>query len=223
MKPVSTPRESMSLNQQLSLLAPGTLVTIEVLNTAGEKARCRALYVGNLPQQYLLLQFPDPTKYASLVPLLEPGVGLTVRGLVEGHEGAIIAFRSTIKQQLTTPSRLLVLSYPSQSQLQNLRTTPRIATQIPLILRVDNAQCGATMTDLSNKGCRVLLPANKQLALLNGQQVRLSIKEEEKACELEATICNVRFGKTTWTVGLMFAEGAQANATELLHQIIARE
>ena len=213
----------MSLSQHLSLLDPGSQVTIEVLNTAGEKTRCRTLYIGNLPQQYLLLQCPEPAKCASMVSLLEPGVGITVRGLVEGHEGAIIAFRSTVKQQLTTPSRLLVLSYPSQSQLQNLRTTPRITTHIPLILRVDNAQCEATITDLSNKGCRVQLPANEQLALLNGQQVRLSIKEGDKACELEGTICNARFGKSTWIVGLSFAEGAQATATELLHQIIASQ
>lgn len=220
MKPASFPQASMTLNQHLSLLDPGSPVTIDVLTTSGEKARCRALYVGHLPQQYLLLQFPDPVKYPEIAPLLTPGVGLTVRGLVERHEGAIVAFRSTVKQHLTTPSRLLVLSFPTQSQLQNLRTTPRISIELSLMLDVDGQKTPATMTDLSNKGCRVQLQANEALALLNGQQVTLDVVDDEKRYALTASICNARFGKNLWTLGLMFSDSSQADATELLHQTI---
>lgn len=224
---MSTAPSSLSTtsgSKHLSMLAPGSAVTLDVLTTSGERARCRTLFVGFLPNQYVLLQFPDTTKFPSVAPLLEPGIGLTVRGLVERYEGAIVAFRTTIKQVIVRPSRLLVLAFPSQSQLQNLRSATRIATQIPVKLTVNNTQVEALIVDLSNTGCRIHMVPNKELALLNGDKLQLQVDETAEQSTssppLAATICNTRLGQKSWVLGLMFDDNARAAATELLHQSI---
>jgi hypothetical protein len=47
------------LNRNLSLLHAGSMVTIEIITPAGQRAKFRTTFIGYLPKKYVLIQFPD--------------------------------------------------------------------------------------------------------------------------------------------------------------------
>ena len=119
---------SSRLRRNLALLNAGTPVTIDIATPAGQKAKFRTTFIGYLPKQYVLIQFPEASKLGKFSHYITQGAGITVRGLIEGHEGAVVAFISTVKQTLQIPSRIMVLDFPHTVTLQNLRSSVRIDT-----------------------------------------------------------------------------------------------
>ena len=129
---------STHTERNLALLQAGSLVTIDVVTPTGQRGKFRTTFIGYLPKQYILIQFPENNKLGKFAEYIVPGSSITVRGLIEGHEGAVVAFISTIKQTMQIPSRIIVLEFPSTVNLQNLRSSVRIATDINAKVKIDD-------------------------------------------------------------------------------------
>ena len=124
------------LSRNLGLLQAGSMVTLDIATPAGQRAKFKSIFVGYLPKQYVLVQYPDASKMGSFSQHIKQGTSVTVRGLIEGHEGSIVAFASHIKQTLQLPSKLIALAFPKSVSLQQLERhfVSTLTFQLSLIL-----------------------------------------------------------------------------------------
>jgi c-di-GMP-binding flagellar brake protein YcgR len=206
------------LARHLGLLQAGSMITLDILTPAGQKARYRTTFVGYLPQQYVLIQYPDHNKVGSFAQHIKSGVKATVRGIVESHEGAVVAFASKIKQTTQTPVKLLVLEFPDEVGLQNLRSSIRIDTEIKASVVFDNENWRALITDLSISGCQLYIDKGEKLALNHDKQVYLFIDNysDFEAVKFTVNICNIKQLPNAVSIGVSFVEGSNTQVEKLL-------
>ena len=215
----------IQLNQKLALIHAGSNVTIEICTPAGQKKKFRSVYIGCLPNQYVMIQFPDGKKLGNFGQYIVQGTSITVRGLIEGREGAVVAFIGNIKQTLLIPSRIMVLEYPSKITLQHLRSSIRIHTKIAAKIKIDNKFWEATITDLSNNGCHLGIIDGESLLLAENKAVEIIVGHYQGLVELKfiAHICNIKQEVQGVSCGVKFSDLSKEPVSKLLHHIIMIE
>ena len=128
---------SKSSVRNLALLNAGASVTIDICSPAGQKIKFNTFFIGYLPKKYILIEFPDANKLGGFSQYIGQGTVITVRGLIEGRDGAAVAFISSVRQTLQIPSRIMVLDIPNAVKLQELRSSVRIDTQISAKVKIE--------------------------------------------------------------------------------------
>ncbi len=216
------------LNRNLALLEAGSTVTIDITTPAGKRGKFRTAFIGYLPKQYVLIQFPDNKKLGGFGAYIVQGTNITVRGLIEGNEGAVVAFVSPIRQTMHIPSRLMVLEFPKEVTLQYLRSNVRIDTDITAKIKIDDKYWQGAITDLSIKGCQVYLNNGDNLLLNKEQAVEIVIENFEGQANLKiaAEICNSKTLVDGSSIGLQFtAQEAEAKeqVTRLINHAVVGE
>ncbi|MBO9489466.1 flagellar brake protein [Endozoicomonas sp. G2_1] len=208
------------LSRNLGLLQAGATVTLDLVTPAGKKGKFRTCFIGYLPKDYVLIQSPEASKLGSFGQYMQPGANVTVRGLIEGHEGAIVAFVSQIRQTLQIPSRILTLEFPKNVTLQSLRSAVRIDTDIAIKVGADKEYWKANIVNISNSGCQVIIYNGDPLLMTNGQKIKLVVEDFRGLSNLnmEATVCNAKKAGNNVSLGLKFEEGSQEQAQKLLQQ-----
>ena len=215
------------LNLNLGFLQAGATVTIDLMTPAGQKCKFRTVFIGYLQKQYVLIQFPEPKKLGPFSQYLTQGTGITVRGLIEGHEGAVVGFVSTIKQTIHIPSRLLVLNFPKSVSLQNLRSSKRINTKIEAKVKFKNEYLKTVITDLSINGCQLFISSGEKLDLEteSDKEVEVIIENFERMSNLKmkAEVCSKKQLSDEVSIGLQFKEVSKKEVIKLLHHTITLE
>ncbi len=213
------------LSRNLGLLQAGAIVTVDISTPAGQKKKFRSVFVGYLPKQYILIQFPEASKLGSFSQYITQGTGVTVRGLIEGHEGAVVAFVSNIKQTVQMPSRLMVLDFPKSVSLQSLRSSIRIDTEIKAKVKVDKEYWQATITDLSINGCHLDISDGEALVLADDKTVEIIIEDFQGLQNIKVTamICNVKQQTSGVSFGVKFLPESKKSVTSLLHHAVTAE
>lgn len=196
------------LNRNLGLLQAGAPVTIDIATPAGKRGKFRTTFIGYLPKQYILIQFPEAHKLGGFGQYLTQGTNVTVRGLIEGHEGAVVAFVSPIMQTLHIPSRIMVLSFPKEVSLQTLRNNIRIETDINAKIKIGDDYWKASIMDLSIDGCQVFLKSGDNLLLTKDQTIEIVIEDFQDLANLkiEASVCNTKTLIDGLSIGIKFSE-----------------
>ncbi|QBG35692.1 PilZ domain-containing protein [Litorilituus sediminis] len=213
------------LSRNLALLHAGSTVTIDIATPAGQKNKFRTTFIGYLPKHYVLIQFPDSSKLGNFSQYIKQGAAITVRGLIEGHEGAVVAFVSCVKQTIQMPSRIMVLDFPHSVSLQHLRSSMRIDTNIVAKVKVDDSYWNTTITDLSISGCHLDISNGEKLVLADNKVVEIVIEGEGGAAnvKLPATICNLKKSISGVSFGVKFSEQSKEQVMELLQAAIQGE
>lgn len=213
------------LNRNLGLLQPGATVTIDVTTPAGKKGKFRTCFIGYLPKRYVLLQMPDKSKLGSFSQYIYPDTTVTVRGLIEGHEGAVVAFVAVIKQTLQIPSRIIVLDFPTRVSLQSLRGAMRVDTDIDIKIGVDGEFWQANMLDLSVSGCQIAVPNADALVLANDKTIEMTIENIDGLADvkLQGAICNVKQQVNEVSLGIKFADADKEKVSKLLKETVTLE
>lgn len=211
------------LHQNLGMLQAGSPVTIELSTPAGQKGRFRTYYIGYLPKKYVLIQYPDSTKLGKFSSYIKQGLGITVRALIEGKEGAVVAFVSVIRQTLQTPSRILVVDFPTKVTIQKLRDAVRIETDITAAVLVNKQQWRAQISDISAQGCHLYINNGEELILTDKSQVDIVVEGYQSLdrVKISAVICNSRQLSSGISFGVRFDEKGLSSATKLLHCAMA--
>ncbi|MBL4911436.1 MAG: flagellar brake protein [Alteromonadaceae bacterium] len=196
------------LARHLGLLQAGSTITLDILTPAGQKARYRTTFIGYLPQNYVLIQYPDSNKVGSFAVHIKQGVKTAVRGIIEGHEGAVVAFASKIKQTVLHPIKLLVLEFPNEVGLQSLRHFTRIDTEIKAAIVFNKKKWRVLITDLSISGCQLYIERGEKLALSHEINCPLLIEDylELGSLELSVSICNIKQLPNAVSIGVSFAD-----------------
>lgn len=215
------------LNRNLGLFQAGSLVTIDVITPAGKRGKFRTNFIGFMPKDYVLIQLPDAYKLGNFSQYMGQGASITVRGVVEGSEGSIVAFASTVRQTLQIPSRILVLEFPKEVSLQSLRSATRVDTNIKAKIKFGNDYWLTSIVDLSIKGCQLQVANGDGLLLKKEQEVQVIIEDfrDLKNLSIRAAICNSKALSEGLSIGLQFADDSttQKQITDLLHYAITNE
>jgi hypothetical protein len=213
------------MNKNLALMQAGSIVTIDIVTPAGQKAKFRTCFVGYVPKKYVLVQYPENNKLGHFGKYIVQGVSVTVRGLIEGHEGSVTAFTSKIKQTIQIPSKLIVLEFPHNIILQSLRNSLRIDTDIDAKIKVDNDYWGSVITDLSVNGCQLMVNSGESLMLAKDKTIEVIVEEFNgaKSLKLQAYICSVKQQLNGVSIGLKFLPISKSSVTQLLQQLVVVE
>lgn len=210
------------LNRNLALLNPGAAVTLDMSTPAGQRGKFRSTFIGYMPKNYVLVQYPDSSKLGSFSQYISQGMGVTVRGLIEGHEGAVVAFVSNVKQTIQIPSRIIVLEFPREVSLQNLRSSMRIDTFIKARIKVKDEYWGSVISDISVTGCQLMINNGEKLTLTDDQPVEIIIEDFQglKNLKLAAEVCNSKTLVDGVMLGVKFDESSKIEVTKLLQQAV---
>ncbi len=215
------PTKSSSRN--LAYLNAGTPIIIDLSTPAGQKKRFSTTFIGYLPKTYVLVEFPDTVKLGNFSQYIGQGTVVTVRGLIEGRDGAAVAFISTIKQTLQIPSRIMVLDIPDKVTVQQLRSSVRIETQVTAKIKIDDVYWQTTMTNLSVDGGQLDIINGEKLVLTENKLIEIVVEtsEEESNIKLNATICNIKQQVDGLSFGVKFNQVSKQQVIELLYQALS--
>jgi hypothetical protein len=210
------------LSRNLALLNPGAIVTLDMTTPSGQRGKFRSVFIGYMPKKYVLVQYPDSSKLGSFAQYVTQGIGVTVRGLIEGHEGAVVAFISNIRQTIQIPSRIIVLDFPREVRLQNLRSSMRIETYIKAKVKVKDDYWASVISDISVSGCQIMIINGEKLILTDDKPVEIIIEDFEglKNLKLNAEICNTKIQVDGVMLGLKFDDSSKVEVTKLLQQAV---
>jgi len=213
------------LDRNLTLLHAGSLVTIDIATPAGQRAKFRTTFIGYLPKKYVLIQFPEANKLGKFSQHVVQGASITVRGLIEGHEGAVLAFVSSIKQTLQMPSRIMVLDFPRTVGLQNLRSSIRIETDINAKVKIDENYWQTTITNLSISGCQLNIVNGEKLVLSEKKAIEIIVSDKQGGSnfKLKGAVCNLKQQKDGLSFGVMFDTQSNEQVSQLLLETIRSE
>ena len=189
---------------------------------AGQRGKFRSQFIGYMPKNYVLVQYPDSSKLGKFSQYIAQGMGVTVRGLIEGHEGAVVAFVSNVKQTIQIPSRIIVLEFPREVSLQNLRSSIRIETYIKAKVKIKDEYWVSVISDISVSGCQLLINNGEKLALTDDKPVEVIIEDFQglKNLKLEADICNSKIQADGVMLGVKFSDSSKIEVTKLLQQAV---
>lgn len=210
------------LSRNLALLNPGAIITLDMTTPSGQRGKFRSVFIGYMPKKYVLVQYPDSSKLGSFAQYVTQGIGVTVRGLIEGHEGAVVAFISNIRQTIQIPSRIIVLDFPREVRLQNLRSSMRIDTYIKAKVKVKDDYWASVISDISVSGCQIMIINGEKLILTDDKPVEIIIEDFEglKNLKLNAEICNTKIQVDGVMLGLKFDDSSKVEVTKLLQQAV---
>lgn len=213
------------LNRNLSLLHSGSMITIEIITPAGQRAKFRTVFIGYLPKKYVLIQYPDINKLGNFAQHITQGMGVTVRGLIEGNEGAVLAFVSTIKQTIQMPSRIIVLEFPRTVGIQNLRSSMRIETHIHAKVKIDQDYWQTTITNLSVSGCQLSIENGEKLVLSEKKEIEIIIEDKKGGnnIKLNGSVCNLKQQTDGLSFGVQFNSQCDTQVNQLLLNTIAAQ
>ncbi|PCH95530.1 MAG: flagellar brake protein [Gammaproteobacteria bacterium] len=216
---------SARLDRNLALLHAGSLVTIDIVTPAGQRSKFRTTFIGYLPKKYVLIQFPDSNKLGAFSQHIKQGTAITVRGLIEGHEGAVVAFVSTIKQTIQMPSRIMVIDFPRTVGLQNLRSAIRIETDINAKVKIDQNYWQTTIANLSINGCQLSIINGEKLVLSEKKAIEIVIEDKQGGnnFKLMAAVCNLKQQTDGLSFGVKFDATSNKQVSQLLFNIITSQ
>jgi len=223
--PPSNVDTTTRLDRNLILLHAGSLVTIDVVTPAGQRGKFRTTFIGYLPKKYVLIQFPEANKLGQFSQHIKQGMSITVRGLIEGHEGAVVAFATSIKQTILMPSRIIVLEFPRTVGLQNLRSAIRIETDINAKVQIDQNYWQTTIINLSINGCQLNIINGEKLVLSEKKAIEIIIEDEQGGNNLKLTgaVCNLKQQFDGLSFGVKFNKKSYTQVSQLLFNIITSQ
>lgn len=209
--------------RNLAFLKAGAPIIIDISTPAGQKRKFQTLYIGYLPKKYVLIEFPEASKLGSFSQYIGQGTVITVRGLIEGHEGAAVAFISTVRQTLQIPSRIMVLDIPNTVTLQQLRSSVRIDTHINAKVKIDDVYWQTTITNLSIDGGQLDIINGEKLILAEDKVIEIVVETTagENNIKLNATICNIKQQVDGLSFGVKFNQVNKELVIELLYEALA--
>ena len=213
------------LNRNLALMQAGSAVTIDVSTPAGQKAKFRTIFIGYLPKQYVLIQMPESNRLGNFSNFIVQGTAVTVRGLIEGHEGTVAAFISSIRQTLQIPSRIIVLDFPKTVSVQSLRNAVRIDANIGSTVQVGEEYWQATITDISVSGCQLLITNGFSLKIAKGDKLNAVIEnfQDKENLKLVYEVCSTKIINEDLSLGVKFDPSHRESVIKIINDILIKE
>jgi c-di-GMP-binding flagellar brake protein YcgR len=156
--------------------------------------------------KYIIITPPDPISTTRTRLFQENKI--VIRFL---YKGQVMAFPSEILDYMTTPQHLVFVKYPRKIIHQNIRTAKRIECMIPAITFINDKEVKLVITDISQKGCGLLinLTGDDDISEVT-VNMELILKSDyllgSNDLDLRGVVKNARKKQGKLLVGLQFAE-----------------
>ncbi|MDO6524296.1 flagellar brake protein [Motilimonas sp. 1_MG-2023] len=212
----------MTQIDDLAFLRPGMMLHVEAVTPAGVRSKMKLPLIGFQAGDFLLLQYPDPSRWGDKYDVLREGYELIVRVLAEDDLGSVVAFKCQILPTVTRPIKMLVASYPKVVQQQPLRAERRMATKLLAKVRCGTQMMAGQLLDISVHGCRVRLVDPVQNAAFKGQQMTIMVENANKSelFKLLGVVCNQKEESGLWSVGIKLDQTASQNIEKLFEKML---
>ncbi|MCE2595127.1 flagellar brake protein [Motilimonas cestriensis] len=212
----------MTQTDDLAFLRPGMMLHVEAVTPAGVRSKMKLPLIGYQAGDFLLLQYPDPSRWGDKYDVLREGYELIVRVLAEDELGSVVAFKCQILPTVTRPIKMLVASYPKMVQQQPLRAERRMATKLLAKVRCGTQMMAGQLLDISVHGCRVRLADPVQNAAFKGQQMTIMVENANKSelFKLLGVVCNQKEESGLWSVGIKLDQTASQNIEKLFEKML---
>lgn len=215
--------EKVPMTNEYFELLPGKILDIQINHPV--TIRQKVLLVGYELGKYLILKYPKVARASDYKDVLVEGNVVIVRYLLEGDAGKCYAFRSTIKNIIQFPEKLIFISYPEILENRELRKQRRQVTHIPAAISLLGKDGNATeskikgiISDINAKGCGFSFKVDNDKVKVNTREVIVSIHNpttgEEK---ISAKVCNSRNQNGRVSVGIQFIDAESQVLTLLEH------
>lgn len=198
--------------QSLQSLTPGTSVDLQISTPTAPK-RVKTNYIGADLPNCLLFQVPSETRWGYLRDVLVPDNEVVLRYVLEGDDGKVIAFRSTVLKVITHPSNIIFVDMPELLQTLALRKHKRMTPGIQARVGVSeddhmlSTEC--MIVDVSLEGCRIVVESSPEFPILDsGKTIQLSISGD-KDTEIRGVIKNNSASQTKYFYGVQFNTDSQ--------------
>lgn len=213
-------REDVS--KSLSMLTPGSPIIVEVSIPPSKKIKFKSIFVGFLPNKFMLIQLPDLNRNAELVGNVKRGVACTVRSIVEQHEGSIVAFVTSIESTINIPAKMIVLNIPQKVVVQALRKETRIDTQLNFEAIVNNTSFKGVMVNLSLEGCLLSTQKEEKVVINKNDDITFSITDTalNDVTSIKGIVCNCKSSLNVDYAGIKFDDKSEKMIKNLLMKIL---
>ena len=192
----------------LRTLIPGDVVDLQISMPAAPK-RVKTEYAGMLVDDCLLFHIPTSAKWITVRDALTVGNEVVVRSVLEGDTGQVIAFRVKVQKLISSPSGILITSFPKKIESIGLRSVKRSQLGVSIEVTADalpkDESVNGIIVDLSPKGCKVALQVQPNIHILDDDsEINIEYSIDGKDVALAAVVKNHKVDKDIVYYGLAF-------------------
>jgi len=217
------PHEDIS--KSIAMLACGSAIVVEASSPSGGKTKFRSTFVGLMPKKFMLIQQPDINRNKDIADKINHGVACTIRSLVEGKEGAVVAFVTSIIRTVQSPAKMILLNIPQKIALQRLRKVTRIDTLLNVEIKNDTLVKKAIMANLSTDGCLLHVKKTEQFSPEENESIMFSITDadHDNFTEILGNVCNKKSSNSLDYIGIKFDDTSLTKVSDLVKKILFQQ
>jgi len=180
-------------------------------------SRLESTLIGIHKRKYLVITMLKGSKSLSLE-LKQDGTPLIIRYI---HNGKAYGFKSIVLDVLTNLENHLIISYPAQVEIHELRNFPRLSCFLPARLFIDNKFIDSSVSDISRTGVQYTLSTSEdieQLAEHVDEKISLDVQlpGSDGYTHIIANICNIRENNNRVSLGITFDQSDTQYLTNLI-------
>ncbi len=194
-------------------IEPGLQVS---LNIDGHDGKVKSQVVGLIPGEFLVLT--APIGVSGIREQLGEGNKVTVRYV---YNGFVYGFETQIMTLITRPRTMMIIYYPQKSASVTLRKSERVNCFINCTLTIENEEYCGTIMDISQCGCRCLIPLLPEKTYRQVEKDSIEAKlsftapNDKNELELNVRIVNHTIDGAASKLGVGYNEPDEVTATRI--------
>ncbi len=159
--------------------------------------------------KYLIIKLSPFQSLGNAVKLVYEGTPLVIRYILKG---TMFGFKSKIMYVMVEPAKLIFIEYPKKIENQDLRAHKRIDCYLPAKVRIEDNSIEGTITDISRKGCQLLVKTSKitncstQLLEVDNEIGVIFQLPEVAKLSITGKQKNIRKDKDNVYIGILFSD-----------------
>ncbi len=204
-KPTISPAD---INALLCLL-PNTPADMQLIAQA-QPVKLKTTYFGTDGAECLLFGYPPSTELINTTHLIEVDNQIVIRYVLDEPFGEVIAFKVRVLRVINSPLPMVITTFPSALQKLGLRSQKRAISGVPTDVVLDdqdNRELEGLIVDISKSGCKLLVPFQTTLQVIEiDESVTLCVEIAERTLLLGGQVKNVKMENDYQAYGVQFED-----------------
>lgn len=213
------PSVNDAATELVKLLIPGMRLSATIEFGPADQYPFNTHYIGCKANQFLIIDLPQKAKESLVMRKLNNAV-IVIRGITNTKLGHIVAFKTSVISQISSPGHLIFLRMPQHFASKPIREHERYALDIPIEVKSNTISYKAAMVDFSVSGCAFFISGECELT--KSSNIELDTPLNDLIPErLKYTIVGIQKEKKGHRFGIKFSEEIEMSdelKQELLEQ-----
>ncbi|WP_428775269.1 PilZ domain-containing protein [Vibrio sp.] len=200
---------NQSVSDLLELLKPSTRLSVELEFGPQDIFSFTTQYIGYKENGFMIIDLPLKAKESLLMRKLN-NVFIVVRGITDSHFGHIVAFKTSVICQTSTPSSMLFLRLPQHFASKPIREHQRYKLNLPITLTCNTVTFPATLVDISISGCALYISGENELTMESKIEIESDI-DQYLPDDIQFHIVSIGKQKKGHKLGIKFDRSIEMN------------